>query len=187
MDYKTAMCLPRMCEYMFRKGLYDASLVGDPEVIEAFTKRNTSYHKPDFIADFNGKILRKRQYLDYLQMVCSTIEAPSLRDYIAYKTGADKMKVYIIIIANYYYREGMNSFDGETAYITKDSLDNIGKAQVHIRKGKRRTVLHIFDEMKYKLVDIEYTSESGEVGLKTSLLARAMGNAVLKHKMRSCE
>lgn len=156
MNKKIVDDLAKMCEYMYRKGVYDSGMNGDPtEVMEIVERDNwlTSYKMIDVdeISDSKFQI-----QIDNLIVISNNMNCPSFRNFMLFATRQKREKREILTLLDTYYRTGLEH--GLT--IKKDDctsfFENLGRGNQHYclkRKSKLKRDAMI-DDMKKHCNDI---------------------------------
>lgn len=167
--------LSKVCEYMYRKGLYDSGCSGDPAEIREITERD------DILTTY--KVMNKTEineknhsiFVDELVVISNKLRAQEWREFMIYAKRSNAIKKEMLTLIDQYYMDGLK--DGLT--ISKDECidlyESVKYGAVHYCV-KRKTILNrneFIDDMKSKCNNINIQKKN--MGMKCysySLLSR---------------
>ena len=183
LNYTECQQIGILCEYIYRKGRYDASTLADRGEIENFSERDQEYDNFILVNDFTGAELSRHQYMDYVQMTLGRIGARALRNFFAYQKASSSPKMNICMVSEYYYRKGMREWSGESTARARDFLEKFGTGKRHERGKIKMTHEEFMDEVKYAISSIHF--DRIEAGKKSSIrgLAINIADTTLGYRM----
>lgn len=171
MDIKKLITdLSKICEYMYRKGVYDSGMCGDPLEIDETINRDyrlTTYKmlNEDAIDEKKCSV-----FIDNLVVISNRLNANTWRDFVLFSTMRNiiAIKKEMATLIDYFYQLGLK--DGLT--ITKDECIEFyesvrfGATHYCIRRQAKLSRNEFIDDMKKYSNDLSH--EMAKEGLKSS-------------------
>jgi len=183
-DYQIVIGLSRVCEYVYRKGVLDGAVFGQPEHVLKIAEREDGYTTLMFLNEENGIQLSYLHYRDYIVVFCAQMKAANLRNFLIYQTGYDSLKKAMCIIVDYVYRKGL--IDGTLCGVARATklFNDVGVGSNHERiDGTKPSTIEWIEEIKHYANRISNTRKSLGMPPMSYGLSNFIGKSILKSKV----
>ncbi len=174
--------LSKLCEYMYRKGVYDAAMHSIPNDVKDCADRDDGFTTYRFLTDYLGHEIKYRQYKDTLQVFCNAVNADHLRNFLAYAQSHEYLKRGICTVCDAVYRDGLR--DGLYVSIEQatDFMDRIKRGGNHERIDRPKLKQSFWiDTIKYKANNIYYIHLANEKPSSMDKLANFIAKAIMEN------
>lgn len=179
LNFNVVRDIGRLCEYMYRKGVYDAAIHANPPDILACAERDDGHTTHRFLSDFLGAEMGFEQYKDTLQVFCANVKAKYLRNFFVFAKQRH-LKRAICTLCDSFYRDGLKDGLCVERARAKRFMEEVGTGQKHDRIGKHKlSSLYWLDTVKYRANSIYYIQIESEINSVMDRLAYFMSQAMM--------
>ena len=184
-DYQVVLDIGCLCEYIYRKGVFDASHSGDPVEVKACAERDDNNTTLMFLRDSFGNLISHSRYEDHLAFFASAIKAVYLRNMLVNARGLKTLKLNICTICDKYYRDGLMDGIGVSTSESKKFLMGVKGGKVHDRINKPRIPNDYWmDTIRHDCNSIYYQQVSVGIKSKMNTLPRFIKSAIINDMER---
>lgn len=180
-DYEIVNNLSKLCEYMYRQGIYDSAMCGDGDMIKEVANRNDNHLTFQLLGSEPYTNSRWELYGDKMVVIAGRLNAPHFRSFMKYKKGMNKLKREMLGLIDEHYRNGLRHGLKRHKHDCIDFYENVRFGSNHdcfLTSGKMVTEVYL-DRMKHVANTIQRGRvENGVSELWTNSLIRFMANAI---------
>lgn len=148
--------LSKICEYTYRKGVFDSGRIGDPTEIKEVSERDDNYQTYQFVEDEQFHESKFSLYADKIIVIANELKCPNWRSFMLFKAGEPRLKKDMLTLIDFYYRLGLNDGLLVSEDVATELFESIKFGNSHQKATSNRKIVkrEFIDEMKAKSNEI---------------------------------
>ena len=183
-DYEILKDLTKLCEYMYRRGIYDSALCGDIYTVnEVADREDGEFMTYQFL---NGMMYESNKvgwehYADEIILIAGRLMANHFRAFMRHKRGENALKKEMLFLIDRFYRKGLRHGLKRHKNDAIDFFEDVKYGAKHpcYLGGSSYSMSQYIDMMQHIANTIQRErNECGYSEVTTNTLTRFIGRAV---------